>query len=103
MSLNDNIELPDDNTLEAAMAGVLKKLAEKISIRNEEYYDAEFDKLELYAEETLMRMHDELKEKEDELAAAKRKRSGRLISKSGRKQGKRSTSSSWPIVIWPTR
>lgn len=79
IAFHENIEVPDENTLDAAMSGVLHSLAEKIGIKNEGYYDAEFDKLELYSEEVLMHLHDELKEKEKELDTAK-KRKQRALS-----------------------
>ncbi len=65
---------PPDSIIEDAISPFLDKLSEKISMKNEGYYDAEFDKLELYSEEVLMRLHDEFKEKESELNEAKRKK-----------------------------
>ena len=43
-------------------------------MRNEEYYDRELDKLEIYSEEALLQIQDELKKIETEWKEAKRKR-----------------------------
>ena len=44
-------------------------------MRTEEYFDSELDKLELYSEEVLMKLEDELREKEEELKSARKKKS----------------------------
>ncbi len=70
----NSIRVPDDDLIESALAEIQNNLSEKIGVRNEEYYDAELDKLELYAEEVLLKLYNELKEKEAELSEAKRKK-----------------------------
>ena len=49
-------------------------MEKEIGHRNEEYYDRELDKLDLFSEEALMKMQDDLKSKEEEYREAKRKR-----------------------------
>jgi hypothetical protein len=56
------------------MKNSLNNLIKKISDKNQEYYDTEIDKLEVYVEESLMRLHDEFKRKEEELAKVQRKK-----------------------------
>lgn len=70
----NTIRVPDDDMIESALAEIEDNLSEKIGVRNEEYYDAELDKLELYTEEVLLRLYDEIKEKEAELNEAKKKK-----------------------------
>lgn len=65
---------PDDSIIEAALSPIRDNLLDKASLRNEEYYDTELDKLEQYADEVLLRLYDELKEKEIEIAEAKRRK-----------------------------
>jgi hypothetical protein len=56
------------------MADTVAALSKKFANRNEEYYDAELDKLELSSEEVLMSLQDELKNKEEELISARKKK-----------------------------
>jgi len=70
----DSIPLFDDNISEAELLKIQNNLLEKISVRNEEYYDAELDRLEVYAEEMLMQFYDDLKKKEEEITEAKKKK-----------------------------
>ncbi|MBI4847961.1 MAG: DEAD/DEAH box helicase [Nitrospirae bacterium] len=70
----NTMRVPDDDLIESALVEIGNNLSEKIGVRNEEYYDAELDKLELYAEEVLLRLYDELKEKEADLNEAKKKK-----------------------------
>ncbi len=68
------VRVPDDELIESALAEIEDNLSGKIGVRNEEYYDAELDKLELYSDEVLLRLYNELKEKEAELNEAKKKK-----------------------------
>lgn len=65
---------PNDSIIDSALSPLRNILLEKASLRNEEYYDAEFDKLEQYADEVLLRLYDELKAKEIEIAEAKKRK-----------------------------
>lgn len=65
---------PNDSIIESAISPILNILLGKADLRNEEYYDTELDKLEQYAEEVLLRLYDELKEKEMEIAEAKKRK-----------------------------
>lgn len=66
--------LPDDNILETEFLKIQNNLLEKISVRNEEYYDVELDRLEVYTEEMLMQFYDDLKKKEEEITEAKKRK-----------------------------
>lgn len=68
------LSLPDESYIENILSQNVEELSGKVSLRNEEYYDAELDKLETYSEEVLMRLYDELKEKESELNEARKKK-----------------------------
>jgi len=68
------LSLPDESYIENILSQNVEELSGKVSLRNEEYYDAELDKLETYSEEVLMRLYDELKEKENELNEARKKK-----------------------------
>ena len=80
--------LPDDNILKAELLKIQNNLLEKISVRNEEYYDFELDKLEVYAEEMLMKFYDDLKKKEEEITEAK-KRKQRAITFEDRQKARK--------------
>lgn len=69
-----SMPLPNDSILEAEFLKIQNNLFKKISVRNEEYYDAELDRLEVYTEEMLMKFYDDLKKKEEEIAEAKKKK-----------------------------
>lgn len=69
-----SLPLPDERLMDTALTKPLRGLTQKIGERNEEYYDAELDRLEVYAEESLMRLQDELKKKGDELAEARKRK-----------------------------
>ncbi|MBI5641046.1 MAG: DEAD/DEAH box helicase family protein [Nitrospirae bacterium] len=64
----------DEKLIDTSLSKTLRSLTQKIGERNEEYYDAELDRLEIYAEESLMRLQDELKKKGEELAEARKKK-----------------------------
>jgi ERCC4-related helicase len=70
----DAICPPGNEIIESLFHELQNSLSEKIGIRNEEYYEAELDKLELYSEEVLMRLYDELKDREEELNEAKKRK-----------------------------
>jgi SNF2 family DNA or RNA helicase len=87
-SETDSITLPDDNMLEAELLKIQNNLLEKISVRNEEYYDAELDRLEVYAEEMLMKFYDDLKKKEEEITEAKKRKQRAMIFEDRQKSRK---------------
>lgn len=67
-------KFPSDDIIKLSLSGIQNSLSEKISLRNEEYFDEELDKLETYSEEVLMRLYDELEKKEMEISEAKKKK-----------------------------
>ncbi|MFQ5901263.1 MAG: SNF2-related protein [Thermodesulfobacteriota bacterium] len=67
-------EIPPDDTIKSTLTKVCENLKNRIEMRNEEYYEKELDKLDSYSEEVLMKLHDDIKKKEDELEIAKRKK-----------------------------
>ncbi|MDO8445925.1 MAG: SNF2-related protein [Deltaproteobacteria bacterium] len=66
--------LPPEDMFEQALSEIQQALEEKIGMRNEEYYESELDKLDLYSDEVLMEMSDELKKKEAEIGDAKKRK-----------------------------
>jgi SNF2 family DNA or RNA helicase len=65
-------EIPSDDIKEVALSEVLSILSKRIALKNQEYYDNEIDKFELYSEEVLMKLYNEFKEKDAELAEMKK-------------------------------
>lgn len=70
----NSVTIPDDDFLNSELLKIQGFLEEKISRRNEEYYERELDKLEIYSEEILMSLHESLQKKETEINDAKKKR-----------------------------
>lgn len=60
--------------IETTLKTVEEELLKEIGLRNEEYYEREMDKLELYSEEAVLKMQDDLKKIEDAWKEAKSKR-----------------------------
>lgn len=73
-AVEHRLTLPDESFMEASLTDTLNGLSQKISEKNQEYYDTELDKLEIYIEEALMRLHDEFKKKEEELAKVQKRK-----------------------------
>lgn len=69
-----SLPLLDEQLMDTALAKTLRGLSQKIGERNEEYYDAELDRLDVYAEESLMKLQDELKKQREELAEARQRK-----------------------------
>lgn len=60
--------------MKTTLKTVEEELLKEIGLRNEEYYEREMDKLELYSEEAVLKMQDDLKKIEDAWKEAKSKR-----------------------------
>lgn len=67
-------EKPSENLINEALKNIEDELLKEIGIRNEEYYEREMDKLEIYSEEAVLKMQDDLKKIEDAWKEAKKKR-----------------------------
>ncbi|MBI4228423.1 MAG: SWF/SNF helicase family protein, partial [Deltaproteobacteria bacterium] len=67
-------ERPSKELINEPLKTVEDELMKKIGVRNEEYYEREMDKLELYSEEAVLKMQDDLKKIEDAWKEAKSKR-----------------------------
>lgn len=74
MEIGSFTSLPPEGVIEQALLEIEKTLEEKIGMRNEEYYESELDKLDLYSDEVLMELTDELRKKEAELGDAKKRK-----------------------------
>lgn len=67
-------ERPPDELVNEPLKAVEDEIMKEIGVRNEEYYEREMDKLELYSEEAVLKMQDDLKKIEDAWKEAKSKR-----------------------------
>lgn len=67
-------ERPPGELINESSKVVEEELMKEIGVRNEEYYEREMDKLELYSEEAVLKMQDDLKKIEDTWKEAKGKR-----------------------------
>lgn len=67
-------ETPSEEMINDVLKGFEEDLHNEIGIRNEEYFENEMDKLEIYSEEAVFKMQDDLKKIEDAWKDAKRKR-----------------------------
>jgi len=74
VAVEHRLSLPDEDIVESALTGALHSLSQKVSEKNQKYYDAELDRLEVYIEEALMRLHDEFKKKEEDLARVQKRK-----------------------------
>lgn len=74
MEIGSFTSLPPEEVVEQALLEIEKTLEDKIGMRNEDYYESELDKLDLYSDEVLMEFSDELRKKEAELAEAKKRK-----------------------------
>lgn len=66
--------MPEERLIDTTLAKILRGLTQKIGERNEKYYDAELDRFEVYAEESLLKLRDELKKKDEELAETRKRK-----------------------------
>ena len=82
------LQPPPDELIHSSFAESEQILEKEIGHRNEEYYDRELDKLDLFSEEALMKMQDDLRRKEEEYREAKRKRQ-RALSFEERQQARK--------------
>jgi hypothetical protein len=72
----DGIQFPDGKVIEKIEQGfnqTKQELGNKLKIINEEYYDQERERLDLYTEEKLMELDDKVAKKKKEWTLAKRK------------------------------
>lgn len=67
-------EKPPEELINKSFENIEDCLMKEIGTRNEEYYEREMDKLELYSEEAVLKMQDDLKKIEDAWKEAKSKR-----------------------------
>ena len=82
------LQSPPDELIHVSFTEAQQILEKEIGHRNEEYYERELDKLDLFSEEALMKMQDDLKRKEEEYREAKRRRQ-RALSFEERQQARK--------------
>jgi len=69
-----DLDRPDQELIDRTLKTIVESLLEEIGIRNEEYFEREMDKLEMYSEEAVLKMEDDLKKIENAWKEAKRNR-----------------------------
>lgn len=67
-------EMPPDDLADSTLRTFTDELLKEIGLRNEDYFEREMDKLDIYSEEAVLKMQDELKKLEDAWKEAKKKR-----------------------------
>ena len=67
-------EMPPAELADSTLRTFTDELLKEIGLRNEDYFEREMDKLDIYSEEAVLKMQDELKKFEDAWKEAKKKR-----------------------------